>query len=107
MVTSALCKRLKISNRPGEHTLRSFTQCLYGGIALLQFGRPERKFFASILAFISLPQAKFVCLSQGLDRARLQSSITHDVRACTFLFLRQPIRPNAPRPVAKSGSAAG
>src|SRR5690349_7094501 len=27
--------------------------------------------------------------------------------ACAFRFLRQPSRPNPPRPVAKSGSAAG
>jgi hypothetical protein len=27
--------------------------------------------------------------------------------ACAFRFLRQPSRPNAPRPVAKSGRAAG
>jgi hypothetical protein len=29
------------------------------------------------------------------------------VQACTFRFLRQPSRPSAPRPEAKSGSVAG
>src|SRR5215471_20121493 len=32
---------------------------------------------------------------------------THGNQAAAFHFLRQPSRPNAPRPVAKSGSAAG
>ena len=38
---------------------------------------------------------------------KLNLVLNHAASAAAFFFLRQPSRPNAPRPVAKSGSVAG
>ena len=40
-------------------------------------------------------------------RRSLRNSIWRFDQTAAFRFLRQPIRPNAPKPVANSGSAAG
>src|SRR5690242_15519930 len=42
----------------------------------------------------------------GLSEFR-SVSLDHAARAAAFFFLHQPSRPNPPRPLAKSGSAAG
>ena len=43
-----------------------------------------------------------------MDQLLIDSYWLYDyAAACAFRFLRQPSRPKPPRPVAKSGSAAG
>ena len=47
-------------------------------------------------------------MTQATDVVLMQSRcFDHAESAAAFFFLRQPSRPNAPKPVAKSGSAAG
>jgi hypothetical protein len=45
--------------------------------------------------------------SQWASDAPLDALFVQATTACAFRFLRHPNRPNAPRPVAKSGNAAG
>src|SRR5262245_6640875 len=52
------------------------------------------------------PAADIACANRKTASRRLRSLFDH-AAAWAFRFLRQPSRPNTPRPVAKSGSAPG
>ena len=94
MVTSALCKRLKISNRPGEHTLRSFTQCLCGGIASSAIWPARTKILRIDLSVYQLAASK-ICILIARTRPALGYNLRPLTlaRACTFLFYASQLDP--------------